>query len=189
MTLTLGHIYMYIQLHAASVPPCCTGRSTDPSIYSLSDWVQLRVFGWLVLAPSGVILGSTLEHLVFLGSVLVAMGSLGAVRGGRVEKVTKKVVCWSFVGRPSGPCLVSKSTKNLKKSVPRSTFEKHCVQMLHKMSLGTPPTFKMMVSFIRNLHFHISTCTSKTIKHCLQWVSLWVPFLWFWGPLVVVLMD
>ena len=47
---------------------------------------------------------------------------------------------------------------------------------------GPPPTMKIMVSFPRNHHFQISTCTSKMSGNCLQWVPLWVvlaSILWF----------
>ena len=54
---------------------------------------------------------------------------------------------------------------------------------LHKRSPRPPQTMKPMVSPLRDHYFRISTCTSKMIGNCFQWVPLWDPFGWFWGPL------
>ena len=58
-----------------------------------------------------------------------------------------------------------------------------CAKCCKRGPRGPPQTMKTMVSCTRNHYFQISTCTSKMTGNCFQWVHLWDPFGWFWGPL------
>ena len=84
----------------------CIGRTgriggwNDRSIYSLSEWVHLRLFGKSFLHPRGSFWSRFGNDFNALGSVLETLGSQGAAKGGWVEKVSPTNVCGSFVGPP-----------------------------------------------------------------------------------------
>ena len=61
----------------------------------------------------------------------------GASKGGRVEKVTEKVVRGSFMGPSLGPPLEPKSNKCRKEVVLNSTSKNIVRKVLHKRCLGT----------------------------------------------------
>ena len=83
------------------------------------------------------------------------MATLGLVppQTGRVEKVAEKVVCGSFVGPPLGHFFDSKSSINCQKVVARTTLTNIVRKVLHKRSLGPPPTMKVVVSRPLNHYF------------------------------------
>ena len=72
--------------------------------------------------------------LVSLGCLFATWGLPGTPRGGKVEKVVEKVVLGSSPGTPFG----SKSIKNCKEIVPRSTLERTVRRVLHKRCPGIP---------------------------------------------------
>ena len=85
----------------AANPPPCLDRSTDGSIYSLSEWAHLRVFGKLFWHPWGSFSESILKSfVVVLGCVMATLGSPGAPK-------ESGLVCGSFVGPSPGPPLLS----------------------------------------------------------------------------------
>ena len=86
-----GYIYIYIQLPAANPPPCL-GRWIDPSIYSCSDWLHLRIFGKSFWHPWGSLWSPFWSHFGGLGHVLTTLGCPGAPKGSREEQKAGKVV-------------------------------------------------------------------------------------------------
>ena len=101
-----------------------SGRWTHRSIYSLSEWVHLRVFGRSFWHPPRVILESMLNNFGGLGNVLETLSPPGTLEGGMLEKGTEKVVRGSFVGpRPRPPL-----DPTLRKSRSEKHAGKHCAQ-------------------------------------------------------------
>ena len=123
----------------------------------------------------GVISVSFWCHLGVLGGLLATLGLPGAPPGSRVEKVAEKVVRGSFVGSPLGPLSEPKLAINPKQVVARTTLKNIVRKVLHKRSLGPPPTMKVMALRARNHNFQVYTCTSRVTGNCLQWVPLWHP--------------
>ena len=74
---------------------------------------------------------------------------------------------------PLGPSLEPESFINRRKVVARNTLKTLRAKCCTRGLLGPPPTLKLNVSPPRNHHLQISTCTFKTIGHCIQWVPLW----------------
>ena len=112
----------------------------------------------VVSAPSVVILEAILNQFGRLGDVLETLGSPGAPKGGRVEKVTEKVVRGSFMGPPPGPPLEAKSTKKRETVVPRSTLENTVRKVLHRRCLATPSNLENYGFMYRKpsfSHFHL----------------------------------
>ena len=131
-------------------------------------------------------MGSFLIHFgiifVILGGFLATLGSPGVPKGGRVGKVTEKVVRGSFVGPPLGSPLEHKSTTNREKVVPRSTLENIVFKVLHKRCLRTPSDHEDDGFVIRNHRLHISTWSPKTTENGVQWVPFRTPLGGFGGP-------
>ena len=212
MYVCLYDIHICVHLPLAFPPPCLicifvfgisgmtgttgfigrTGRSggwTDQSIYFLSEWFHLQVFGRSLLHPWGLFCFHFGIILVVLGSVLATLGSPGLPKGGTVGKVSEKAVWGSFVGPPTGFNLEPKSTQNLEKVVPRSMLENTVRKVLQKRCLG-PPSNHENDGFVYTrpsfFHFHLELQIKQ--KRCPKGTLL-DPFGWFWEPLGTFLVD
>ena len=118
------YIHIYIQVPAAH-PPRCPGRSTNRSVYSLSDWAHLRVW-----RPRRSFC-DRFWMLVLLGSILPTLGSPSQGRGPQrrlggksIRKSGSCVLRGSSPGIPFGPQIGTKSQK----SRPEKHVIKHCAQ-------------------------------------------------------------
>ena len=141
------------------------------------------------MPPSGGILESILNVFWWSWGCFGDPGLPRGPEGGRVGKVTEKVVRGSFVGPPPGPPWEPKSTKNREKVVPRSTLENTVCKVLHKRCLGTPSnhenkgfvyTKPVFSNFLLDLQNNRKWCPKGT---------LWDAFGWFWEVLGTILGD
>ena len=123
----------------------------------------------------GVLFVSFWCHFSVLGGLLATLGPPRGPLKGPSRKSNEKVCFWSPFGRPKG-CLWG------------PVFDIFCVFSLFVEVIfwkrflerfcglwGPPPTMKLMVLFIRNHHFNISTLTSKMTGIFFQWVPFWHP--------------
>ena len=87
---------------------------------------------------------------VVLGGVLATTGSRGLPKGGRVGKVTEKVVRGPFVGPPPGPLGSPNRQQIEKKSFREARWKTLCARCCPRGVSGPPPTMKIMVLHTRN---------------------------------------
>ena len=113
--------------------------------------------------------------MVSLGGHLATLDPPRGPLKGPSRKNHEKVDFWSPFGRPKRS-LWRPIFGNFRVffEVFSSCFSKSFLEGFGGL-WGPPPTTKTMVSCTRNHHFHISTCTPKVTRNCLQWVPFWHP--------------
>ena len=122
-----------------------------------------------------------------MGSVLETLGSPGAPKGYRLEKVAEKLFVGPSWDLPRGPLWSPHRRSNEKKIVPRSTLENTVRKVLCKRSLGTPSNhenYSFAQTEFRFSHFHLELGNNRKL---FQMGTLWDPFGWFLGLLGIIL--